>query len=111
MKKQKSLTISLENMDADERFLSISIPRDLLDHTLAESFTISGDTKNAILVEETTTQTYRTLNMEIPTDTESIVISGSEVFKELPAQSEDVFDVFAPKKQLMLGVSPEKIYL
>lgn len=106
---KKSLTISLENMDLDERFLSISIPRDLLDHTQAESFTISGNVKNAILFEESTTETYRTLNMDIPTDTESIIITGSEVFKELPVQSQDVFDVFAPKKQFMLGVSPEKI--
>jgi len=105
----KSLTVLFGQEDIEKTHLSISIPRDLLDHSETESFMVSSSTKGGILFEESTTDTYRTLNMDFPSYTESIEITGTEVFKQLPPQTEDVFKVFAPKKQIALGVPLEKI--
>lgn len=105
----KSLQVFFSEKFVENRYLSISIPRDLIDHSEDESFTISDGTKNQIVFEESTTDNYRTLNFDLSSSSSIVEIFGTQLFKQLPPQSESVFDLISPNKQHSAGVSPEKI--
>ena len=104
----KSLEIIFAEKFVQDRYFSISIPRDLLDVSGKDSFAVLDGSKQ-IPYEETITDTHRTFNFDLAPTSHQISIEGTELFKELPPQADDVFDLVPPKKQANSGVMPGKI--
>jgi hypothetical protein len=75
----KSLYVTLPPEHA--QYFSMSIPRELVDHIDDDQFVILADGEETDF-EETTSDTYRTLNFNLPPDAQQVIITGTKAIPE-----------------------------